>query len=77
MDGSMERVTEVLPRLSAAGSPHIEEARKAILDTIEAACGATLAEALEIQARRSGGFMTGTACRDGVIGTAYRKTAVV
>jgi enoyl-CoA hydratase/carnithine racemase/3-hydroxyacyl-CoA dehydrogenase len=53
------------------------EARRAILDTVRAACGATLAEALEVQARHSGGFMTGDACRGGVIGTAARKTMAV
>ena len=73
----MQRVTEAMPPLDAAGDPKMEEARKAILDTVQTACGVPLAEALEIQAKRSGAFMTSAACRDGVIGATYRKTTVV
>jgi len=76
-EGPVEGVTGTMPSLAPAGDPKVEEARKAILDTVQAACGAPLAEALEIQAKRSGAFMTSNACRNGVIGTTYRKTTVV
>jgi enoyl-CoA hydratase/carnithine racemase len=77
VDEPIQGVTEAMPPLDEAGDPKMEEGRKAILDTVQAACGASLVEALEIQAKRSGAFMTSTACRDGVIGTTYRKTTVV
>jgi len=67
-------VVDEIPTLSGAGSPATEAARKAIVDTIQAACSAPLAEALEIQARHSGGFMTSRECRHGVIGGIYSKT---
>jgi len=77
VDEPIQGVTEAMPPLDEAGDPKMEDGRKAILDTVQAACGASLVEALEIQAKRSGAFMTSTACRDGVIGTTYRKTTVV
>jgi enoyl-CoA hydratase/carnithine racemase len=75
--GALYGVAEALPDLAAASDPGVEAGRKAILDTIRAATSATLAEALEIQARHSGGFMISDACRHGVIGTAWRKTVLV
>jgi enoyl-CoA hydratase/carnithine racemase len=63
-----------VPYLTEAVS---HEARRAILDAVRAACGATLDEALEVQARHSGGFMTSEACRGGAIGSAARKTMSV
>lgn len=64
---------------SAAGVPAAdgaanEAARKAILDSIQASCGATLAEALGIQAKHSAGFMTSKVCLGGAIGAEYTKT---
>jgi enoyl-CoA hydratase/carnithine racemase len=76
VDGPIEGVTETVPLLGAAGDPKREEARKAILGTVAAACGVPLAEALEIQAKHSGAFMSSAACREGVIGMAWRKTTV-
>jgi enoyl-CoA hydratase/carnithine racemase len=76
-EGALERVTEVMPSLEAAGDPGIEDARKAIVETVEAACGAPIGEALDIQAKRSGVFMVTPACKNGVIGTTFRKTMVV
>jgi enoyl-CoA hydratase/carnithine racemase len=63
-----------VPYLKEAASP---AARKAILDTVRAACSVPLAEALEIQARHSGEFMPSDECRGGVIGMAYKKTMAV
>jgi len=73
----LDGAAEAVPKLATASDPGVEAGRKAILDTVRAATSATLAEALEIQARHSGGFMTSDACRHGVIGTAWRKTVLV
>jgi enoyl-CoA hydratase/carnithine racemase len=74
---SLDGVAEALPDLAAVSGPGMDSGRKAILDTVRAATSATLGEALEIQARHSGGFMTCDACRKGVIGTAWKKTVLV
>jgi enoyl-CoA hydratase/carnithine racemase len=73
----LDGAAEAVPKLATASDPGVEAGRKAILDTVRAATSATLAEALEIQARHSGGFMTSDACRKGVIGTAWKKTVLV
>jgi len=73
----LDGAAEAVPKLATASDPGVEAGRKAILDTVRAATSATLAEALEIQARHSGGFMIGDACRKGVIGTAWKKTVLV
>jgi enoyl-CoA hydratase/carnithine racemase len=75
--GALEHVTEAMPRLDDPGDPNLAEARRAIVETIESACSAPLAEALDIQARRSGAFMSSIACRNGAIGAAFRRTMVV
>ena len=49
--------------------PAMEGARIAIMDCIQASCGAPLSEALGIQAKHSGNFMTSKLCRKGAIGT--------
>ena len=76
-EGSLDGVAEALPDLAAVSDPGMEAGRKAILDTVRAATSATLGEALDIQARHSGGFMISDACRQGVIGTAWQKTVLV
>lgn len=53
------------------------EARKAILDCIQNSCNATLADAISIQSKHSGNFMTTKLCKKGAIGTAYTKTWLV
>ncbi|MBU0520046.1 hypothetical protein KJ564_14050, partial [bacterium] len=47
---------------------------KAIMDCVQASCGVSLSEALEVQARHSAGFMTSKACKKGAIGSAAKKT---
>jgi len=76
-DGPLDGVAEAVGELSVAVSPGMDAGRKAILDTIRAATGASLGEALEIQARHSGGFMMSKACQSGVIGSAWKKTTKV
>ncbi len=74
--GAMDGIPDVAG-LPPAGSPGSEAARKAILDSVKASCGATLAEAAEIQARHSSEFMTSSFCRKGAIGTEYTKTMLI
>ncbi|MBI5058893.1 hypothetical protein HZB60_03795 [candidate division KSB1 bacterium] len=64
-------------RLAAPENPETEAARKAIVDTIQAACGAGLSEALEIQARHSANFMTTSSCKRGRIGQDCSKIMAV
>ena len=63
-----------VPYLDGVADPG---ARKAILDAVRAACGVPLGEALEVQARHSGEFMSSAECRGGVIGAACKKTMAV
>jgi enoyl-CoA hydratase len=72
-DGRLSGIDDKLPELSPVGGG-MEAGRKAILDSIRASCDATLAEANQVQARHSGGFMPSKACLRGVIGTMYTKT---
>jgi enoyl-CoA hydratase/carnithine racemase len=60
--------------LPDAGNPAVESARKAVLDCIRDSCGSPVAEALDVQARHSAGFMSSKLCRGGVIGAACAKT---
>jgi len=76
-EGPLDGVTDAVGELSTAASPGMDAGRKAILQTIRAATGVSLGEALEIQARHSGGFMVSKACRSGVIGSAWKKTTQV
>jgi len=76
-EGSLDGAAEPIPKLVTASGPGMEAGRKAILDTIRAATTCTLQEALDIQARHSGGFMISEACQQGVIGTAWKKTVLV
>ena len=53
-----------------------EAARKAILDCIRAACGTTLAEAVDVQAKHSAEFMTTPHCNRGAVGAIAARTIV-
>jgi enoyl-CoA hydratase/carnithine racemase len=59
---------------SGAGN---EAGIRAIAESIRASCGVPLADALDVQARQSAGFMSGKECRKGAIGEAYAKTMTV
>jgi enoyl-CoA hydratase/carnithine racemase len=75
--GGLENVPTEVSGLATPSDPNAAAARRAIVDTIQNACAAGLAEAVTIQARHSAGFMTGSACKAGAIGTAYKKTWAV
>jgi hypothetical protein len=75
--GVLADIPSDVPGLPAAGSPATEAARKAILDTVKASCGATLADALAIQAAHSARFMVTDTCNRGVVGAEFSKTMAV
>jgi len=60
--------------VSVSGNPATEAARAAIMQSIRDSCGATLSEALDLQARHSGSFTASSFCRDGSIGAEYQRT---
>jgi len=65
------------PEVPAASSPDVEAARRAIRACIDAACGATAADALELQSRHSAGFMVTDVCRKGRVGVERARTMSV
>jgi 3-hydroxyacyl-CoA dehydrogenase len=76
-EGALEGIPTDVAGLPASGSPDTDAARKAILDCVQASCGASLAGALGIQARHSAEFMKTSACKKGRIGAEYARTMVV
>ncbi|MHC4548078.1 MAG: enoyl-CoA hydratase-related protein [Planctomycetota bacterium] len=71
---ALEDVPTAVGDLPEADGPANEATRKAIMDSIRASCGASLAEALATQARHSAEFMTSKACKSGRVGADYQKT---
>lgn len=63
--------------LPASDSPATEAARKAILQSVRDACGASLCEALAVQARHSADFIASRCCKGGSIGAEHAKTMMV
>jgi enoyl-CoA hydratase/carnithine racemase len=60
-------------QLTAPDNAGMEAARKAIMATIVDACNASLSDALSIQSRHSGNFMTTNYCKRGMVGTAFNQ----
>jgi len=75
--GVLDGVADGIHDLPEADGEEGRAARKAMLDCIRGACGSTLSEALELQARHSAEFMISKACRRGQIGSQYTKTMMV
>jgi len=63
--------------LSDHPEPATAAARAAIMECVQRACGAPLAEALDVQATISGAFMASKTCRGGAVGMEYAKTMEV
>lgn len=76
-EGKLDDVTKAMPELKDTGDALIEQGRKAILESIQNTCNATLAEAISIQCKLSGNFMGTKEFRKGAIGIIYSKTWVV
>jgi enoyl-CoA hydratase/carnithine racemase len=72
-EGALKNVPKEISGLTP-GDAATEAARKAILQNVLSSCGTTISEALEIQARHSAGFMSGTYCQKGSIGAEFTKT---
>ncbi|MEW6368906.1 MAG: hypothetical protein AB1714_30115 [Acidobacteriota bacterium] len=76
-EGRLEKVPIEVSGLPAPSSPTAEAARRAILDNIQGSCAVALADALAVQSKHSGDFMTSSHCRGGTIGGTYSKTMEV
>ncbi len=77
VEGVLTGVPNDVSGLPAPDGELAEAAHKAIVDTVQQSCGATLADALVIQIRHSAEFMISQACQKGQIGTEYTKTMAV
>ena len=76
-EGALEDVPTEIAGVPTSDNPALEAARKAIMDTIQHACGSPLAEALTVQAKHSAGFMADAHCKNGRIGAEFTKTMAV
>ena len=74
VDGPLAALGEVVAAPAETGEGAADAARRAIWETIVEAGSAPLGAALDLQSRRSAVFMTGKACRAGVVGTAWAKS---
>ena len=72
--GALEGIPRDAGGLAPASSPGMAAGREAILENVLASTGVPASEALDVQARHSGGFMTSKPCLKGAIGSAYSKT---
>jgi enoyl-CoA hydratase/carnithine racemase len=77
VEGVLTGVPSDVSGLPAPDGELAEAAQKAIVDTIQQSCSATLDDALVIQTRHSAEFMISKACKKGQIGTEYTKTMAV
>jgi enoyl-CoA hydratase/carnithine racemase len=75
--GPLAAIPDKAPRPEATGDPGVDAARRAIYDTVVASTGVPLADALEVQSKHSAAFFGTDACRRGIVGTAWAKTAKV
>ena len=73
-EGSISDIPTELAGLDHTEDANMTEARKALMDCIQNSCKATLSDAISVQAKHSGEFMTTKLCKKGVIGSAYMKT---
>ena len=73
-EGPLGGIADAVPPLPLADSPLMEEGRRAIMACVTGACGTTVAEALEVQARQAAEFLAGPACLRGVVGAEFVKT---
>lgn len=76
-DDALSGLPDAAAGLPVSEGPATDAARKAIADCIRAACGASVANALTIQAEHSAQFMVTSACRRGRVGTEFSKTMTV
>jgi len=77
VEGSLKGVPKEVAGLSPAANAGMEACRRAILQTVDSACNASLADALLIQAKASAEFMVSSHCLEGTVGSAYKKAMAV
>jgi enoyl-CoA hydratase/carnithine racemase/3-hydroxyacyl-CoA dehydrogenase len=75
--GALTDLSSDVGALPPADGPGMEAARAAILACARSAGGASLADALDLQARQAAEFLAGPACRAGAVGAEYVKTTKV
>jgi len=75
--GALDGLPTEVRDLPPADSPGAEAGRRAIMACVQEACGASLSEALAIQARHAGGFLSGPECRAGQVGAEYARVMFV
>jgi enoyl-CoA hydratase/carnithine racemase len=75
--GVLSGVPSDVPGLPEADGEMGRATRSAFVECIQSACGSTLSEALEVQARHSAGFMTSKTCKKGELGNQYTRTMAV
>ncbi len=72
--GALDGIPVEIAGLADAETPATETARGAILDCVAHSCRVPLAEALDVQAKHSAGFMLSPACRQGRVGAEQART---
>ena len=60
--------------LPDAVSAETEAAREAIMACVQQACHVSVADAINVQARRPADLMVSQSCRNGQVGTEYSRT---
>jgi enoyl-CoA hydratase/carnithine racemase/3-hydroxyacyl-CoA dehydrogenase len=73
-EGALTGIPTDVAGLRATEGPSLEAGRKAITDCVVASCGASLADAIAVQAKHSAEFMKTPACRKGRVGSEFTKT---
>jgi len=76
-EGGLTGVLADVPGLPEADGLEGRAARAAMVECIQGACGSTVSEALELQARHSAAFMVSSTCKRGEIGGQYTKMMMV
>ncbi|UCE05240.1 MAG: enoyl-CoA hydratase/isomerase family protein [bacterium] len=77
IEDKLKNIPAEVSELSESDNPATEAAREAVFKCIRNCCDATLSEALTLQAKHSGDFMTTPHCQNGSIGMEFKKTMVV
>lgn len=75
--GALAGVPTEVAGLPPAGSPGTETGRAAILQTVQASCAVSLADALNLQADLAADFLASKACGRGAVGGEFAKTMKV
>lgn len=76
-EGILKEIPKEISGIKSPEDPATEAARKAIFETMQDSLGTTLPEALQVQSKHSAEFMTGNYCKEGIIGTEFKKTMLI